>query len=99
MLMPQHLHSSVIPHGNPSNNVSITMTDTNRKIMLSISNTRSAYCSRVIEKKLNRIPGIANVSVSYLTDKVLVRYDPSRTNIDVIRESIKKLGYDTIEHR
>jgi len=67
------------------------------KVILSISNTGCAYCSRVIEKKLKNMPGIVDLSVSYLTDKVLVRYNPEKTNLDVIRGSIKKLGYDTIQ--
>ena len=67
------------------------------KVMLSISNMRCSYCSRVIEKKLKKMPGIADISVSYLTDKVLVRYDPEKTTTEEIRKSIKKLGYDTIE--
>ena len=73
------------------------MANDNRKVMLSISNTRCSYCSRVIEKKLKNMVGIAEISVSYLTDKVLVSYEPKKTTIDVIRESIKKLGYDIIE--
>ena len=69
------------------------------KVMLTICNTRCAYCSRVIEQKLKSMPGIVDISVSYLTDKVLVQYNPTETNTQVIRESVKKLGYETVEHR
>jgi copper chaperone CopZ len=65
--------------------------------IFSISNSRCSYCSDVIERKLAKMPGIEEVAVSYLTDAVLVRYDPEKTTTEKIRESIKRLGYDTIE--
>ena len=77
----------------------MTSDSTTTKVMLTICNTRCSYCSRVIEKKLKNMPGIVGISVSYLTDKVLVRYNPSETNTQVIRESVKKLGYDSVERR
>jgi len=67
------------------------------KTILSIANPRCSFCSRVIEQKLVKTPGIKEVLVSYLTDTVLVRYDPEKTTPATIRESIKKLGYDAIE--
>jgi copper chaperone CopZ len=76
----------------PSKNVTPTT-----NVIFSISNSRCSYCSNVIERKLARIPGIEDVAVSYLTDTVLVRYDPEEMTTEKIRESIKKLGYDTIE--
>ena len=80
-----------------SNGVGISMANDNEKVIFSISNTGCSYCSRVIEKKLKKMPGIADISVSYVTDKVLVHYNPERTNIELIRGSIKKLGYDAIQ--
>ena len=67
------------------------------KTVFSIANSRCAYCSRVIERRLVKTPGIKNVAVSYLTDTVLVRYDPEKTTPGIIRESIKKIGYDSVE--
>jgi copper chaperone CopZ len=67
------------------------------KAMLSLTNLRCSLCSRLIERKLEKMPGIKDVAVSYLTDTVLVRYDPEKTTIRMIRESIKELGYDAFE--
>lgn len=67
------------------------------KVMLSIANPSCSFCSRVIEQKLVKMSGIKDVAVSYLTDTVLIRYDPEKMTTGVIRESIRKLGYDTIE--
>jgi copper chaperone CopZ len=75
------------------------MATNNKRVMLSLSNTRCSYCSRVIEQKLKKVPGIADISVNYLMDKVLVKYNPNKITIDEIRGSIKKLGYDSIERQ
>jgi len=69
----------------------------NGKVIFSISNTGCSYFSRVIEQKLKNMSGIADISVSYLTNIVLVSYDLEKTNVGVIRRSIKKFGYDTVE--
>jgi copper chaperone CopZ len=69
------------------------------KVILAIANAHCSYCSHVIEKKVAKMPGVKDVSVSYLTDKVLVQYDPEKVTTYEIRQSIKKLGYDNIEHR
>jgi copper chaperone CopZ len=68
-----------------------------RNAIFLISNSRCAYCSNVIERKLAKMPGIERVAVSYLTDTVQVRYDPEKMTTEKIRETIKKLGYETIE--
>ncbi|HUK49827.1 MAG TPA: cation transporter [Terriglobales bacterium] len=68
------------------------------KLMLSISNPHCSYCSRVIEQRLKDAPGITDISVSYLTDQVLVRYDATKITPDEIRASVKELGYDTVEN-
>jgi copper chaperone CopZ len=65
--------------------------------MLSITNSGCSYCTRVIEKQLTKMPGIKDVAVSYLTDTVLVEYDPERTTTGNIRDSIKKIDYDAVE--
>jgi Cu+-exporting ATPase len=67
------------------------------KLMLSISNLHCSVCSGIIEKKLGKLSGIKNVAVSYLTDTMLVRYDPQKMTTTAIRELIKKMGYDTYE--
>jgi copper chaperone CopZ len=67
------------------------------KVILSIANSRCSFCSHVIEQKLSKVSGVEDVAVSYLTDTVLVRYDPEKMTIGTIRDSIKKLGFDTVE--
>ncbi len=67
------------------------------KTMFSIPNSRCSYCSRVIEHRL-KAPGVKDAPVSYLTDTVLVPYDPEKTTTRIIRESIRKIGYNALVH-
>jgi len=41
--------------------------------------------------------GIKNVTVNYVTDTVLVNYDPARVSTEDIRTFMKRLGYDSAE--
>ena len=52
-------------------------------------------CSNVIERKLKKVSGIKDVNVNYVTDIVVVKYDPARLSTEEIRAFMKRLGYDT----
>lgn len=62
--------------------------------ILSIFNLGCSSCSSIIERKLKKVAGITNVTVNYVTDTVLVKYDPSQLTVDEIRVIIRKSGYE-----
>jgi copper chaperone CopZ len=63
--------------------------------IFSLFNLGCSSCSSLVERKLKKLPGIKNVTVSNLTDTVLVDYDPEQLNTEEIRLFIRKLGYET----
>lgn len=65
--------------------------------IFSLFNLGCSSCSGTIERKLKKLPAIRGVRVNYVTDTVLVNYDPARLTIEEIREFLKKLGYSTAE--
>ena len=67
---------------------------TKAQAIFSIFNLGCSACSVVIERKLGKLAGIKNVSVNYVTDRVLVNYDPQRLTIEEIRSFIRELGYE-----
>jgi len=74
-----------------------TVTENERakaRAIFSIFNLGCSSCSVVIERKLRKLAGIKNVSVNYVTDRVLVNYDPQRLTIEEIRSFIRELGYE-----
>lgn len=62
--------------------------------IFSIFNLGCSSCSVIIERKLRKLAGIKNVSVNYVTDTVLVNYDPRRLTTEEIRSFIRGLGYE-----
>jgi len=47
--------------------------------------------SGVVERKLRKMTGIRNVKVDYVTDTVLVSYDPTKLTAGRIREFLRNL--------
>jgi copper chaperone CopZ len=63
--------------------------------IFSLFNLGCSSCSSVIERKLKKVSGIKGVNVNYVTDMVVVNYDPALLGIEDIRAFMKKLGYET----
>jgi copper chaperone CopZ len=63
--------------------------------VFSLFNLGCSSCSGIVERKLKKLAGIKNVSVSNVADVVLVNYDPQQVNTEEIRLFIRKLGYET----
>jgi copper chaperone CopZ len=51
--------------------------------------------SGLLERKLKKVPGIAEVNVNSVADIVEVKFDPRKIKSDEIRTFVKKLGSDT----
>jgi copper chaperone CopZ len=51
-------------------------------------------CSGIIEYRLGELHGITSVNVDYVTDTVVVGYDPNRLTTDDIRAFMKKVSHD-----
>lgn len=74
-----------------------TVTENKRpraQAIFSLFNLGCSSCSAIVERKLKKLAGIKNVTVNYVTDTVLVKYDSSQVTTEEIRTFIRKLGYD-----
>jgi copper chaperone CopZ len=65
--------------------------------IFSLFNLGCSSCSRMVEGRLRKLHGITNVNVDYVTDTVVVGYDPKRLTTDDIRAFMKKVGHDAAE--
>jgi copper chaperone CopZ len=65
--------------------------------IFSLFNLGCSSCSGIIEGRLKELHGITNVNVNYVTDTVVVRYDPKRLTTDDIRAFMKKVSHDAGE--
>lgn len=52
-------------------------------------------CSRLLETKLKKVPGISEVNVNYVADMVQVKFNPDKVTSEEIRDFMKKLGYES----
>ena len=61
--------------------------------VLSISGMESQHCVGIVERSLQRLPGVTGVKVNLATAKAEISYDSSQTNIDAMIDAVKKAGY------
>jgi Cu+-exporting ATPase len=67
------------------------------KITLPIIGMSCANCATTIERVLKKkVPGVIQASVNFATERALVEYIPSVTDIDKIIAAIEKAGYGAI---
>ena len=50
-------------------------------------------CKPIVEKQLKNNNGIKKIDTNYMTDSVVIEFDPTLTNIIEIKESLENSGY------
>ena len=66
-------------------------------ITIPIAGMTCAVCAQRIEKALVKIDGVSKVSVNFATEKATVEYDPQKTKLSVIKQTIQNLGYKALD--
>ncbi len=61
-----------------------------------IKGMHCASCASVITKKLSALPNVKSVLVNYGTEKAKVEYDNEYLSVDLMNETIEKLGYSLL---
>jgi copper chaperone len=57
-------------------------------------------CKPIVEKQLKNNNGIKKIDINYMTNSVVIEFDPTLTNIKEIKESLEKSGYKFVKvHR
>lgn len=64
-----------------------------RTITLSVNNMDCVDCPYVVKKSLERVPGVAHVTVSYRDKTAIVTYDDSRADISSLIAATTNAGY------
>lgn len=55
-----------------------------------------ASCSAIIEKTLQKVPGVKSAEVNYATESAKIQFDPAQTNVKSLSETIAPLGYTLV---
>ena len=56
-----------------------------------------ASCAQVVEKVVNKLPGVVTASVNLATEKMFVDFDPSTLNVSDITKAVADAGYSATE--
>ncbi|MCX8128663.1 MAG: heavy metal translocating P-type ATPase [Clostridia bacterium] len=68
-----------------------------RKEIIKISGMSCAACAARIEKGLNKLGGVKNATVNFAIEKATIEFDDAQVNTEMLEETVRKLGYETIK--
>ncbi|MCR8657003.1 heavy metal translocating P-type ATPase [Paenibacillus endoradicis] len=64
-----------------------------KQTSLQLTGMTCAACANRIEKGLNKLEGVSEANVNFALERASVSYDPNKTSVAKMEESIIKLGY------
>ena len=54
-------------------------------------------CKTIVEKQLKDEEGVINVDINYMTDSVIVKFNPSLITNEQIKNRLEKSGYNFVQ--
>ncbi|USK34984.1 heavy metal translocating P-type ATPase [Bacillus sp. F19] len=70
-----------------------------KETTLQIAGMTCAACAVRIEKGLKKIDGVEDASVNFALEKSKVIFDPSKSNVNQIKEKVESLGYKVVSEK
>lgn len=71
----------------------IQTVDNHLSLEFAVGGIRCASCVWLIEKALNKTPGVDDINVNYATHKASIRWDPKQIQLEAIMSRIQQFGY------
>lgn len=68
-----------------------------REVSIPVRGMTCASCVRAVEKAIQKLDGVVEVSVNLATETAQVKYDADKVRISSIKTSIKNAGYEPLE--
>jgi Cu+-exporting ATPase len=69
------------------------------KQTLGITGMTCASCAKAVERSVGKVKGVHSASVNFALEKLSVEFDEGTTDINEIKEAIKKAGYSAQEEQ
>ncbi len=66
---------------------------------LQIKGMTCTACARASERAVKKLSGIADASVNFATEKMIVQFDEGSVTLDSIKAAVKKAGYEALDDR
>lgn len=67
------------------------------KKLLNIEGMTCTACAKRIEKVTSKLEGVLEANVNYATEKLTIRFEPSKVRLSDIKQVIEKAGYKAVE--
>ena len=64
------------------------------RVSLSILGMTCASCATIVEKTLNKVPGVSSAAVNLATETATIEIDPTVVGIDELITAVRGAGYD-----
>jgi len=61
---------------------------------LNVEGMSCSHCENSVKKAVGALEGVASVEVDLEGNKVTIKFDPSKINLDKIKGAIEDQGYD-----
>ncbi len=68
-----------------------------KEVTIPIDGMTCAACTKSIEKAIGKLTGIERASVSFASEKAVVKYSPKAIRLSEIKQAIAKAGYKALE--
>ena len=65
------------------------------RVDLPITGMTCAACANRIERQLKKQPGVESCSVNFATSKATINYDPEKTGVSNLIQTVRDVGYET----
>jgi Cu+-exporting ATPase len=64
---------------------------------LRINGMTCAACAQASERAVKKLPGVEEAAVNFTTEKLLVKFEDEKLDIDEIKAAVGKAGYEAVE--
>ena len=68
-----------------------------QEVILQILGMHCPACAQRIENNLSKLDGITEAKVNFASKEVIVRFNSDKTNIEKIKATVKRTGYEAVE--
>ncbi|EIT87108.1 copper chaperone CopZ [Fictibacillus macauensis ZFHKF-1] len=65
-------------------------------ITLNVQGMSCGHCVKAVEGSVGKLAGVDTVKVHLESGTVAIAFDPSKTSLDEIKETIDEQGYDVV---
>ncbi|PKL23117.1 MAG: copper-translocating P-type ATPase [Spirochaetae bacterium HGW-Spirochaetae-3] len=64
---------------------------------LKINGMTCAACAQASERAVKKLPGVAEASVNFSTEKLLVKFETESLSLETIKTAVAKAGYEAVD--